>query len=223
MKKIAKWAVMGMAAVVASAITPAQAVDYYDPSDGTVKASPNATTLTTQTTLSGGWYVVPAGTTTIADRITVSNNVNLVLCDGATLNANSGITVAGGNSLTIWGQGGEHAVSGTSATTRGTGALNAQTPASGDYHQTAAIGGEASGTSTGDIVINGGVIVARGSWGSGIGRGNVAGGAVGSVTINEGHVTASGNRGSAGIGSGAYADSCPVTISGGYVVATGGV
>ena len=147
MKKIAKWAIMGMAAVVASAITPAQAVDYYDPSDGTVKASPNATTLTTQTTLSGGWYVVPAGTTTIADRITVSNSVNLILSDGATLNANSGITVAGGNSLTIWGQGGEHVVSGTSVKTRGTGALNAQTPgydasASIDYHQTAAIGGE---------------------------------------------------------------------------------
>ena len=83
-------------ALAAGAITPARAVDYYDPSDRTVKASPNATTLTTQTLLSGGWYVVPAGTTTIADRITVSNSVNLVLSDGATLNANSGISVTGG-------------------------------------------------------------------------------------------------------------------------------
>ena len=206
---------VGLIALAAGAITPARAVDYYDPSDRTVKASPNATTLTTQTLLSGGWYVVPAGTTTINDRIIVSNNVNLVLCDGATLNANSGITVAGGNSLTIWGQDGEHVVSGTSATTRGTGTLFAQTSA-----QAAAIGGE-NGVTTGDIVINGGVITARGSWGAGIGRGNIATGAVGSVTINEGHVIASGNSGSAGIGSGAYANSCPVTISGGYVVATG--
>ena len=172
-----------------------------------------------QTGLSEGWYVVTNGVAT-SDRIVVTGDVNLILCDGAELNATSGITVAEGARLTIWGQGGEHTVPGTAVTTRGTGALHAQTPESGDYCQAAAIGGENGGT-TGDIVVNGGVIVARGAWGAGIGRGNVAAGAVGSVTINGGHVDASGSMGSAGIGSGAYADSCPVTIAGGYVHATG--
>ena len=85
-----------LVAIAAGAAIPSWAVDYYDPTDGTVKASPNAITLTTQTTLSSGWYVVPSGTTTIADRMMVSGSVNLVLSDGATLNANSGISVTGG-------------------------------------------------------------------------------------------------------------------------------
>ena len=173
-----------------------------------------------QTVYSDGWYAV-TGSVTISDRITIRGNVNLILCDGAVLNAAYGITVPEGSRLTIWGQGGEYAVPGTTATTRGTGSLYAQT-ANGTYGQAAAIGGE-NGGATGDIVINGGVVTARGSWGAGIGRGNVATGAMGSVTINGGYVEASGDNGSAGIGSGAYADSCPVTITGGYVVAAGSV
>ena len=96
-------------ALASGAILPALAANYYDPADGSMKSSPNATTLTIQTALTGGWYVVPSGTTTIAGRIVVSGSVNLLICDGAALNANSGITVAEGASLTIWGQGGEYA------------------------------------------------------------------------------------------------------------------
>ncbi len=174
-----------------------------------------------QTVFPAGWYVV-TDNVTISGRITIRGNVNLILCDGAMLNAASGITVPEGSRLTVWGQGGEYAVPGTTATTRGTGSLYAQTPADGAYSQAAAIGGE-NVSANGDIVINGGVVIARGAWGAGIGRGNVASGAIGSVTINGGYVEASGSLGSAGIGSGAYADSCPVTITGGYVVAAGGV
>ena len=189
---------------------------YYDPVTGTNMQVPDGVHVYAegQVELSEGWYVVTRNIA-ISNRITVTRNVNLVLCDGAALNAMRGIAVAEGARLTIWGQDGEHAVPGTAVTTRGTGTLFAQT-----YSQAAAIGGE-NGGSTGDIVVNGGVVTARGVWGAGIGRGNIASGAVGSVTINGGHVDASGNSGSAGIGSGAYADSCPVTISGGYVLATG--
>ena len=193
---------------------------YYAPADGSMKSCPGGVERVGLPTLADGWYVVAPGMTLVDDRIIVSGRVNLLLCDGAALFANSGITVAEGASLAIWGQGGEHAVPGTAVTTRGTGTLYAQTPGSGTYSQAAAIGGENQGT-TGDIVVNGGVVTARGTWGAGIGRGNVASGAVGSVAIHGGHVDASGSRGSAGIGSGAYADSCPVTITGGYVLAVG--
>ena len=194
---------------------------YYDPVRGTNVQIPDGAQVYVegQTSLSGGWHFVTNSVTT-SDRIIVTGDANVVLYDGVELNAMSGITVAEGARLTIWGQEGEHAVPGTAVTTRGTGTLFAQTPASGDYRQAAAIGGE-NGGSTGDIVINGGVVTARGVWGAGIGRGNIASGAVGSVTINGGSVDASGSSGSAGIGSGAYADSCPVMISGGYVVAIG--
>ena len=194
---------------------------YYDPIRGTNVQIPDGAQVYAegQTSLSGGWHFVTNSVTT-SDRIIVTGEANLVLYDGVELNAMSGITVAEGARLTIWGQEGEHAVPGTAVKTRGTGTLFAQTPASGDYRQAAAIGGE-NGGPTGDIVINGGVVTARGAWGAGIGRGNIASGAVGSVTINGGYVDASGDSGSAGIGSGAYADSCPVTITGGYVLAAG--
>ena len=52
------------------------------------------------------WYVVKS-TVSIIDRITVNGNVSLILCDGATLTANQGITVNTGSSLTVYGTGRE--------------------------------------------------------------------------------------------------------------------
>ena len=199
------------------AVSSTQDVNYYDPTDGAMKTCLAYATFTGQTTLTSGWYAVMPDTTAVDERIMVCGDVNLVLCDGAELNAMSGISVAEGNSLTIWGQGGEYIVPGTAATTCGTGTLNAWT--GGD--QAAAIGGAKAGA-TGNIVINGGIVVANGNWGAGIGGGDVAVSS-GSVTINGGHVVATGNNGSAGIGGGGYANGCDVTISGGYVVATGSV
>ena len=48
------------------------------------------------------WYVVSEDTT-IEDRINVTGDVHLILCDGATLTAKHGIRVVEGNSLTIYG------------------------------------------------------------------------------------------------------------------------
>jgi hypothetical protein len=41
---------------------------------------------------------------TVGERITVKGTVNLILCNGATIMANQGITVGRGNSLNIYGQ-----------------------------------------------------------------------------------------------------------------------
>ena len=41
-----------------------------------------------------GWYVVKGSDVHISKRITVSGEANLILCDGATLTAEKGITVA---------------------------------------------------------------------------------------------------------------------------------
>ena len=50
-----------------------------------------------------GWYVVTENVE-ISGRITVSGSVSLILCDGAKLTADKGITVTEGNSLTIYAQ-----------------------------------------------------------------------------------------------------------------------
>ena len=58
------------------------------------------------TAWSNGWYVVK-GEVTLAERVAVTGEVNLILCDGAKLNANKGITVHADNSFTIWCQEGK--------------------------------------------------------------------------------------------------------------------
>ena len=88
----------------------------------------------------------------------------------------------------------------------------------------AGIGGASHGN-VGNIVINGGTIIATGGHSAaGIGCG-VSYGAVGnhgSITINGGDVTAIGGNGAAGIGSGYHGEIYDITISGGIVKATGG-
>ena len=57
------------------------------------------------------WYVLPEDAT-ISGKVTVIGNVNLILCDDATLTASSasGIAVDSGNSLTVYGQSGDSGV-----------------------------------------------------------------------------------------------------------------
>ena len=50
-----------------------------------------------------GYYVVNTSVT-INERIRVKGEVNLILCDGATLTAPSGIEVSGTNILIVYGQ-----------------------------------------------------------------------------------------------------------------------
>ena len=74
---------------------------------------------------------------------------------------------------------------------------------------------------SGDIIINGGEVVAKGGkYAAGIGSGHK--GSVGNITINGGKVTATGGQSSVGIGSGREGTCGNITISGGKVAATGG-
>ena len=111
-----------------------------------------------------GWYVV-TGSVSISGRIVVTGEVHLILADSCTLNAQQGINVSTGNSLTIYGQ------------SKGTGALTANVPAG---ELVAAIGGgydplnSYDGEDCGTVTINGGHVTATGAengYGAGIGGG----------------------------------------------------
>ena len=153
-------------------------------------------------TMSAGWYVVKENITN-ENRISVSGDVDLLLCDNAELTVSKGISVNSGNSLTIWRQSGD------------TGELTAGA-ATDSYN--AAIGGN-SGKNSGSITINGGNITATGSkYAAGIGGGNKH---IGTVTVNAGNVTAQGGYHAAGVGGGTQG-LATVTVNGGIVNATGG-
>ena len=183
------------------------------------------TTLSSSSTAwNGGWYAAE-GDVTIEDRITVSGEVHLILCDGATLTANKGITLsAGGNSLTIYAQ------------EEGTGKLEAKEyqveddPEAGpeDEVYAAGIGGIGGGPSSsenelscGSLTIHGGIVNAVGSAEScGIGTAgtdDAIGG--GTVTIYGGTITATGGGGAAGIGGRANGGS--LCVYGGTINAKG--
>lgn len=115
----------------------------------------------------------------------------------------------------------------------GTGSLTAEAGTSTPGTGAAAIGsGYGTNTSLGNIIINGGTIVARGSGGgAGIGGGYETGSGTcsGNITINGGYVKAFGGQsglgvtGGAGIGSGENANyGGTITINGGVVYAEGG-
>ena len=111
----------------------------------------------------GKWYVV-SNDVTIADRIIVDGTAHLILVDGKTLNANSGIAVEGSSSLNIYAQ----------STESDMGTLNAAGISDEDNdNYTAGIGSNSDwGTDAGTITINGGKINATGGLGSaGIGGG----------------------------------------------------
>ena len=179
---------------------------------GQEQTCPSATEVTESDTTWGddnndGWYVVNSNVT-ISNRITVTDDVHLILADGYTLTASQGIHVDESQSLTIYGQ------------SVGTGELTAR----GDFDQ-AGIGGNKD-QSGGTITINGGTVTANGGYGSaGIGGSGQAAG--GTITINGGHVTANGSQGSqqyysAGIGGGFKGAGGSITINGGVVEAHGG-
>ena len=105
----------------------------------------NCTVVDSGTTDWGtGWYAV-TGNVTVSDRITVTGDVHLILRDDCTLTAEKGITVAEGNSLTIYGQIG------------GTGAL----VATGDENCAGIGGGDGGYTATADDVA--GIVIHRNS------------------------------------------------------------
>ena len=190
MKRLTIWllaaalvfAMIPAVAVISSAAEPATDVPYIERSwdaatetvKETVKTAENCTVVDGGTTAWGSagettWYVV-SGSLEVSERITVTGDVRLILCDGTTLKANAGITVSGAsNSLTVYGQSKDAAM----------GALVANAE-NVDY--SAGIGGQGEGGSGGTVTINGGVVTAQGGVnGAGIGGGD--GGDGGTVTV----------------------------------------
>ncbi len=168
------------------------------------------------TTLNEGWYVVPAGGVTIVSRITVSDTVNLILTDGATLTATKGIDVPDTATLNIYAQNGE---TGTlfAGTENGTTATLAASDGA------AGIGG-GKNENTGSINIHGGKITAMGGYAPGIGGGyctnynNRTYG--GTIVIYGGEINATAGSQSAGIGSASGNSGGSVTIYGGTINAS---
>ncbi len=189
---------------ITSALTP---VSYVD-ADGSVRTCSNYTVLTGREATLSGWYVLGSDLT-YTNQIIVSGEVFLILSDGASMTAGAGVTVADGNSLTVYGQTGQ------------TGALTA----TGRQYRAGIGGGNAQ--IGGTITLNGGVIEASGGqFAAGIGGGYVSfdngGGTGGTITVNGGTVTATGGQYAAGIGGGLYGAGGTITITGGTVNATGG-
>ena len=145
------------------------------------------TVVTADTTefADGKWYVVKPGDdgVDVASRITVKGTAHLILMDGATLNAQKGITVNNGKTLNIYAQSTDKA-----------GALTA----GNNGASSAAIGGSPN-NSGGAVNIHGGTVNATGGTSAaGIGGGQEGDG--GSVAIYGGSVTATGGSGAMGIG-----------------------
>jgi len=155
-------------------------------------------TSTTTSWTSENWYVVNSDVT-ISNRVTVTGDVHLFLCDGATLTTSKGINVNSGNTLNIYSQSND---SGKLVSTVGSDSLGAAIGGNdktnggainihgGDIESTgskaaAAIGGGANGGAGGTISIYGGKVTANAysgdgvAWASGIGGGsNGAGGTI---------------------------------------------
>ena len=173
--------------------------------DATCTAYTVVTSSDEAVTWSEGWYAVK-DTVTVSGLISFTGDVNLILCDGATLTVNGGVSVNEGNTLNIYAQS-----EGSTA-----GALTVSNVA--DYNAGIGGGNHANG---GDVTIYGGTVaVTGGSGGAGIGGGYEGSG--GSVTIYGGTVTAKSGSFGAGIGGGNHANGGDVTIYGGTVNATGG-
>ena len=229
--------VLALALPMAEWATSAPDPVYYLAWDGAgafeTESTSNYTVVTASSTnWTNGMYVVNSNVT-VNDRITVTGEVGLILCDGYKLTADKGIIISGENTLNIYGQ------------TGGTGNLEAKGSSGsagiGGFsdHLSDMVGticihggtvkatghgggpGLGGGSNGGTVTVYGGTVTATGSGaGAGIGGGVRGGGAT--VTINGGTVTATGVAGGAGIGGGVEGGGGSVTISGGKVTATGG-
>lgn len=165
------------------------------------------TAITSETTeLSSGWYVVRENISTW-NRLNVSGDVYMILCNGTTFYAHEGITVNQPNILTIFQQ--------PEDGTLETGKLIVDSP----EEYCAGIGGRYNNAGT--INIFGGIINTQGGKeAAGIGGGLYCD--CGTVNIYGGTVNAQGSTGAAGIGGGENGNGGEVLISGGTVTATGG-
>lgn len=160
----------------------------------------------TEVTWQTGWYVVVSQdpVTYIHGRIRVQGDVHLILSDGASLSAYSGINVPVGSSLTIYAQ------SYSEETMGRLGDMQEVETNSGR----AFIGGDAN-ESCGTIIINGGNITVGcpGEGAAGIGGGVNGNG--GAITVNGGIIRGLVKNGAAFIGGGVNGAGGNITITGG--------
>ena len=190
------------------------------------------TVVTSSTTeLKNGFYVVNSNVE-IKDRVDVSWDTKLIICDGAELKVPKGIDISEYDSLTIFTNN-----SGTGKLTidncdSGYPALGSKGNTGDVYiyactinvqggYKSAAIGcGDAENCNGGVFEIFGGTVTATGgSQGAGIGGGFKSDG--GEITIHRGTVIATGTDGGAGIGGGNEGRGGDVVLDGGTVIATG--
>ena len=184
------------------------------------------------------WFYVEGNVTMGNNKTTikVEGNVNLILCDGATLTVTEGLYIPSGSSLTIYGQAEDsgklkashHEGNNAGIGGRGDGNGGSLVIHGGNIRGVASNGsagiGGANEHTFGSITIYGGTVYAEGGTnGSGLGGGNKAG--FGDITVYGGNVTAYGGSSGAGIGGGQQAsnEKCgTVRIYGGSVNAYGG-
>ena len=197
------------------------------------------TSITPDTTIleDGKWYAVGAGKNiSVNDMIKVNGTVHLVLCDGATLNAQQGIDVDGNGHLFLHGQSGRtgklianggHSAPGIHVGSGGALTVTGCVVDATGRGQSAGIGGAFQGN-CGTVTVNAGSVTARGgNFGAGIGGGYQGGG--GTITVHSGTVTATGGNDAAGIGGGGSdgrnlvggGSGGTVTVHGGRVLAVG--
>ena len=164
----------------------------------TLESSEIATPVPANGGMTEGWYYLDSDVS-VNDRIYLTGDTNLILCDGHTLKV-KGIYVPNNSTLTIYSQSDSNQ-----------GKLVSE-PSGG-----AAIGGY-SEHDNGNIIIHGGDITATGaSHCAGIGSNDGCAG--GAITIYGGTVTAKGGSDGAGIGGGRNCDGGAITIYGGTITA----
>ncbi len=161
----------------------------------------------TEHNLDDGWYVLKTSFE-YGERIVISGDVKLILCDGCTLTAQKGFRINTDATLSIYAQS-EGDRMGKLVTTA-------------PDNDNAGIGGDKN-FRAGLLYIHGGEIEATsaGKYAAGIGGGYGDGRGMKAITIYGGKVTATGGAGGAGIGGGANRGNWPVNIYGGTVIAEG--
>ena len=164
--------------------------------------------------LNGGWYVVKENASRKRIIIKFGQEVNIILCDGATLNSIVTFEHLGiyGTRLHVYGQEG------------GTGKLVADAR---NDNKNAGIGANTASSGyerLGELYVHGGKIEARGGkYAAGIGGAWYLGNNYnGEVYVYGGSIEAYGGKYGAGIGGGQNDDGADVTVYGGTVWASGG-
>ncbi len=186
--------------------------------------------------LTSGWYALGEDVV-INDRIKISGNVQLILTDGCTLNAEKGINLPENSTLSICGQSGgtgklnansdgDTSIGGEDGESCGTLNVYGGTVNANSAKNDAAIGGGDSATGTGGnggtVNVYGGKVNAVSDSGTAIGGGSSTGGTAGNggtvnvyggtVDANSAYVTAIGG-GCSAIGTGG--NGCTVNVYGG--------